>query len=62
MIKYDDGIITKIYRSDLLVAATTADNPASNKGTQKPFLSNKAKDFLDKYWLSEKGLGDDYNM
>ena len=38
------------------MTATTADNAAENEGTRKPFLSKQAKEFLDKYWLSEKGL------
>ena len=60
MIKYDDEIITKVYRSDFLVTETTADNEAANEGTQRPFLSKKSKDFLDKDWLSEKGLDRDF--
>ena len=30
MVKYDNEIITKIYRSDFLVTETTADNAAAN--------------------------------
>ena len=62
MIKYDDEIITKLYRINFLVTATTADNAAANEGTQKPFLSKKAKYFIDKYWLSEKGLDGEFHM
>ena len=43
MIKYDDEIITKVYQRKFLVTVTTSDNAAENEGTQKPFLSKKAK-------------------
>ena len=34
MIKYGDEIITKVYRSDFLVTATTAENAVANEGTK----------------------------
>ena len=40
--------------------ATTADTEAANEGTQKPFFYNKAKGFLGKGWIYEKGIDGDF--
>ena len=62
MIRYDNEIIAKVYLSDFLVNSTISYNAAANEVTQNLFLSKKAEEFLDIYWLSGEGLDGNFHV